>query len=147
MTGSDDKDFGEGPQHGFAVDQGLDAYRALYRLVLASYDYRCALTGANFAPPLRELHGDLEVVAIQRREQGGPLTIGNYLPMIGPLVGPFRDGLIAIEDDYRITVPQPALLRAGLQSALRAELVVPDDKLFRPEAAFLAHHRRYALGR
>ena len=147
VTGADGKGFEERPQHGLFVAQGLGAYRALYRLVLGSYDYRCALTGAGFGPPLRELHSDLDVVAIQPREQGGPLAVTNYLPMLGSLVGPFRDGLITIEDDYRLTAPQPALLGAEVLAALRVGLVLPDDPLFLPGAAFLAHHRRYALGR
>lgn len=147
MAGADGKGLGEGPQRGFATDHGLDSYRALYGLVLISYDYRCALTGARFAPPVLDLHAELAVVAIQPREQGGPLTITNYLPMLESLVGPFRDGLITIADDYRITVPRADLLGPELLAALRVVLVLPEDVLLRPGAAFLAHHRRYALGR
>ncbi|KQX35606.1 hypothetical protein ASD04_12500 [Devosia sp. Root436] len=146
MVGSEEDGLGEERQRGFAADESLDAYTSLQRLVFVSYGYRCALTGAQFAAPASALHPDLDVVAIQPREQGGPLTITNYLPMIASLTPAFRDGLIAIEDDYRILVPRPELLGREMLSALRARLVLPESP-FRPDAAFLAYHRRYALGR
>ena len=147
MVSGEDKGLGEEPQLGFRADHTLDAYTGLYRLVLVSYGYRCALTGARFAPSVSALHADLEVVAIQLREQGGPLAITNYLPVIASLARPFRDGLITIEDDYRVVVPHPDLLDRTMLAGLRATLIVPDDPLFRPGATFLAHHRRYALSR
>ena len=147
MGSGEEDGLGEEPQLGFRADHTLDAYTGLYRLVLISYGYRCALTGARFAPSVSALHADLEVVAIQPREQGGPLAIANYLPIIASLVRPFRDGLITIEDDYRIIVPHPDLLDRSMLAALRTTLIVPDDALFRPGLAFLAHHRRYALSR
>jgi hypothetical protein len=146
VAGIDDDGMGEEPQRGFDADHTLDAYTGLYRLVLLSYGNRCALTGACFAPPVLSLHADLEVEAIQSREQGGPLAISNYLPMITSLARPFRSGLITVEDDYRIVVPHPDLLDRTMLAVLRATLIVPDEVLFRPGPAFLAHHRRYALG-
>jgi hypothetical protein len=146
VVNGDDDGLGEEPQSGFRADHTLDAYSGLYRLVLVSYGYRCALTGARFAPPVLSLHADLDVEAIQPREQGGPLAIANYLPMIRSLARPFRSGLITVEDDYRIVVPHPDLLDRTTLAALRATLVLPDDALFRPGPEFLAHHRRYALG-
>lgn len=146
MVGTDDDGLGEEAQRGFAADESLDAYTSLYRLVLVSYGYRCALTGARFAAPISTLHADLEVTAIQPREQGGPLAIANYLPMIVSLVPAFRDGLITIEDDYRIRAPHPELLGPDMLAALRSSLVLPEAP-FRPGAEFLAHHRRFALGR
>lgn len=148
MIDGDDNGLGEEAQRGFAAADGtIQAHTELYGLVLLVYGYRCALTGARFAPPTLTLHPDLDVVAIQPREDGGPLSIANYLPMIGSLARPFRDGLITIENDYRITVPHPDMLDADMLAALRAGLVLPEDGLFRPGPAFLAHHRRYALGR
>lgn len=148
MINGDDDGLGEEAQRGFAAADGtLDAHTELYRLVLLVYGHRCALTGARFAPPVLTLHPDLEVEAIQPREDGGPLAIANYLPMIRSLARPFRDGLITIESDYRITAPHPDMLDADMLAALRAGLVVPEEALFRPGVAFLAHHRRYALGR
>ena len=147
MVGTDDDGLGEEAQRGFAADESLDAYTSFYRLVLVSYGYRCALTGARFAAPNATLHADLDVAAIQPRERGGPLVIANYLPMLVSLVPVFRNGLVTIEDDYRLLVPRPELLDRDTLAALRSSVLVPDDPLFRPGAAFLAHHRRYALGR
>ncbi|MGB3339038.1 MAG: hypothetical protein WBA73_17820 [Devosia sp.] len=146
MVGTDNDGLGEEAQRGFAADESLDAYTSLYRLVLVSYGYRCALTGARFAAPASALHPDLDVTAIQPREQGGPLAIANYLPMIVSLVPVFRDGLITIEDDFRILVPHPELLDRDTLAALRSSLALPEPP-FRPGPEFLAHHRRYALGR
>ena len=147
MVGTDDDGLGEEAQRGFAAaDDTLGAYTGLYRLVLLAYGNRCALTGARFAPPVLTLHADLEVEAIQPREEGGPLAIANYLPMIGTLAPAFRDGLITIEHDYRILVPHPSLLDGELLSALRTTVLLPDEP-FRPGPEYLAHHRRYALGR
>lgn len=139
--------FEEERQSSFQSDTSLDAYVALYRLVLQSYGFRCALTGAQFDAPDSVLHTELDVVAIQPREHGGPLTIGNYLPMLPSLTAPFNDGLIVIEDDFRITVPRPDLLGSDMLSALRATLILPPDAMLRPGSAFLAYHRRFALGR
>jgi hypothetical protein len=146
VVGTDNDGFGEEAQRGFAADEGLDGYTGLYRLVLVSYGYRCALTGARFAAPTATLHAELDVVAIQPRAQAGPLTVTNYLPMIASLTQDFRDGLITIEDDYRIIVPHPQLLDRDTLAALRTSLALPEPP-FRPGIDFLAHHRRYALGR
>src|SRR5690606_18901193 len=108
--------------------------------------YRCALTGAQFGPPRLHLHPDLDVAVIKPREQGGPLSIANCLPMLTSLKQAFVGGLIAVEDNFRIVVPHPALLERNMLTSLRTSLVVPDDPLLRP-GEFLEHHRRYALGR
>lgn len=148
MIAAEDDGLGEEAQRGFDAGDGtLDAHTGLYGLVLMTYGYRCALTGARFEPPVLMLHPDLTVEAIQPRQQGGPLAIANYLPMINSLARPFRDGLITVEDDYRIVVSRPDMLDAEMVSALRTSLIVPDDVVFRPGAVFLAYHRRYALGR
>lgn len=148
MVVSSDKDgFGEETQRGFSADHSVDAYTQFYGIVLIAYRNRCALTGAKFDPPPGILHGDLDVVAIQPREQGGPLALGNYLPMIATLTPVFRDGLITLDDDYRIVVPRPDLLDETITSALRTTLLLPDEPELRPSPAHMAHHRRYALGR
>ncbi|SEQ33183.1 hypothetical protein SAMN05428969_2766 [Devosia sp. YR412] len=148
MVETDDDGLGEEAQRGFASeDHPINAHTDLQAVVLLVYRYRCALTGAQFEKPVMHLHRDLDVVAIQPREQGGPLAIANYLPMLHSLVRPFRDGLITIEDDYRIVVPHGDLLDRDMLSALRGSLALPDEDLFRPAPSYLAYHRRYALGR
>lgn len=148
MIGTDDESgLGEEPQRGFAADNSVDAYTSLQSLVLLGYGYRCALTGAQFGPPNLHLHPDLDVVAIKPLDQGGPLSIVNFLPVLTSLRWPFIEGLVTVEDSYRILVPHPELLDGELLAVLRVSLVVPDDVALRPGAEFLAHHRRYALGR
>jgi len=146
VIGTDEDGFGEEPQRGFAVNQSLDAYTEVHAFVLLSYGYRCALTGAQFGPPELHLHGDLDVVAIKPLEKGGALSISNCLPLLTSLRRPFMEGLIAVEDDYRILVPHPDLLDPAMVAALQPYLVVPDDVLLRPSPENLAHHRRFALG-
>lgn len=147
MVGSDEEGFAEERQRGFAADNSLDAYTNLQSLVLLSYGYRCALTGAQFGPAKLHLHPDLDVVAIKPRDQGGPLSVANCLPLLGSLRQPFIEGLITVEDNYRIIVPHPELLGRDMLTALRVSLAVPEDPFLRPDPEFLAHHRRYALGR
>lgn len=138
---------GEEAQRGFASDHANNAHTDLQAIVLLSYRYRCALTGAQFERPVLHLHADLDVVAIQPREAGGPLAITNYLPMLHALSQPFRDGLITIDDDYRIVLVHGEKLDRALTDALRASLSLPSDPLFWPGKDVLAYHRRYALGR
>ena len=148
VVGDDDETgLGEEPQRGFAADHSLDAYTNLQRLVLLSYGYRCALTGAQFGPPKLHLHPDLDVVVIKPLDLGGPLSISNCLAVLTSLKRPFMDGLITVEDNYRIVVPHPELLDRDMLTSLRVSLIVPDDPVLRPSPEFLAHHRRYALGR
>lgn len=147
MVSSKDDGFDEEAQSGFSADHSVDAYTQFYGVVLIAYRHRCALTGASFEPPPGILHGDLDVVAIRPREQGGPLALDNYLPMIRTLTQAFREGLITLDDDYRIVVPRPDLLDRGMISALRATLLVPDEPHLRPASEHVAYHRRYALGR
>ena len=142
-----EKGLGEEPQRGFAADHSLDAYTSLFGLVLLSYGYRCALTGAQFGPPKLHLHPDLDVVAIQPFQQGGPLSISNCLPLLSSLNRPFIGGLITIEDNYRILVPHPDLLGADVLAALRVTLAMPADEMLWPARDMLAYHRHYALGR
>jgi hypothetical protein len=147
LGGAGDDGFEEARQPGFAAGETLDSYESLQRLVLTSYGYRCALTGESFAPVSGLLHPRLDVVAIRPRIHGGPLSIANYLPMVGELVDAFEHGTILVEDDYRIVVPNADLLDPAHRIRLRSALHVPAEHLFRPGAAYLAYHRRFVLGR
>ncbi len=148
MASSDDKkEFGELAQPRFAEDEALDAYVELYKSVLTAYGYRCALTGERFRPSPALTHPDLDVVAIRRREAGGPLAIDNYLPMIAIAARAFRAGQIIIGSDYTV-LADFKVIAAPLAGRLRpdARLVLPDDRRFWPNAAHLAYHRRSVLG-
>jgi hypothetical protein len=148
MAGSNDKGLGEERQRGFSAAPPLEAYEAIYRLVLNAYSYRCALTGEQFAPDVGLLHPHLVVEAIRPRAAGGPLQIDNYIALEEHAAAAFRNGLILIEDDYAITVPRPDALDRAVLVRLNASgrLLVPAEGLFQPSPAHLAFHRLSVLG-
>ena len=143
MAGSDgDKGLGEDLQTGFSATS-LEAYEAIYRLVLSAYGYRCALTGEQFLPETGLLHPHLVVEAIRPRDAGGPLQINNYLALEEHAARAFRRGQILVEDDYRIVVPNADALDRAVLLRLNSNgrLLVPAQALFRPSPAHLAFHR------
>ncbi|HLV83509.1 MAG TPA: hypothetical protein VKY62_07005 [Devosia sp.] len=149
MAGStDDNGLGEERQTGFAAAAPLEAYEAIYRLVLSAYSYRCALTGEQFLPDIGLLHPHLTVEAIRPRDVGGPLQINNYIALEEHAARAFRRGQILIEDDYRIVVPSPDALDYAVLVRLNASgrLLVPAEGLFQPSAAHLAFRRLSVLG-
>jgi predicted restriction endonuclease len=136
---------------GFEAAAGLDAYRAVYRLVLGAYGYRCALTGVVFEQDagagLDLVHPDLEVVAIRPREAGGPLQIDNFLALEKAAARAFRAGQILIDDDYWV-IPDLAVLNPQVAARLHpgGRLLVPSEPLFQPGRTHLEFHRRSVLG-
>jgi len=149
MAGSDDdKGLGEERQTGFSAAAPLEAYEAIYRLVLSAYGYRCALTGEKFLPETGLLHPHLAVEAIRPREAGGPLQINNYIALEEHAAQAFRRGQILVEDDYRFVVPNPDALDRAVLVRLNSSgrLLVPAEGLFQPSPAHLAFHRRSVLG-
>lgn len=147
-----DKDSGFGEfGAGFEAAEELDAYRAVYRLVLTAYGYRCALTGTVFAPDpapgLDLLHPDLDVVAIRSREAGGPLQIDNFLALEKAVSRAFRAGQILVDDDYWV-IPDLNVLNPDIAARLHpgGRLLVPAEPLFQPSRPHLAFHRRSVLG-
>ncbi|KFC62122.1 hypothetical protein FF80_03827 [Devosia sp. LC5] len=147
MSGADNNGFGDFPQRGFAAGAPMEVYEGLYRLVLTVYGHRCALSGTRFEPAPGLLHPDLDIVALQPREHGGPLAISNYLPVVNALSTDFVTGSILIEDDYRIIVPNTDLLSPENLALLRNSLHLPAEKIFRPAQTHLAYHRRFSRGR
>lgn len=147
---SSDKDnaFGEFAQQGFSTAPPLEVYESVYRLVLAAYDYRCAVTGEQFQPDIGTIHPHLEVIAIRPRDAGGPLQVSNYLALEEHAARAFKAGLILVEDDYRVIVPDPHALPPALAMRLHAggRLLVPAEPMFQPSPAHLAFHRRSILG-
>jgi len=148
MAGSeDDKGLGEERQAGFSAPS-LEAYEAIYRLVLTAYGYRCALTGEQFYPEAGLLHPHLVVEAIRPREAGGPLQVDNYMALEEHAARAFRRGEVVIADDYRIVVPNREAISRAVLVRLNADgrLLVPAEELLRPSPAHLAFHRRSVLG-
>ena len=149
MAGSKDKaGLGEERQSGFAAAGSLEAYEAIYRLVLSAYGYRCALTGEQFHAEAGLLHPHLAVEAIRPRDAGGPLQINNFIALEEHAAQAFRRGQILIEDDYSFVVPYPEALDRAVLLRLKADgkLVVPAEGLFQPSPAHLAFHRQQVLG-
>ncbi|MGK2227178.1 hypothetical protein [uncultured Devosia sp.] len=144
----DENGLGEERQSGFAAAAPLEAYEAIYRLVLSAYRYRCALTGEQFLADVGLLHPHLAVEAIRPRGTGGPLQINNYIALEEHAARAFRRGQILIEDDYGITVPNPDALDPAVLVRLNADrrLLVPVEGLFQPSPAHLAFHRQHVLG-
>lgn len=133
--------FGERPLAGFT--HSLDNHLEFYRLALAAYNYRCAISGLQFSPQDKILHERLDVVPIHPRELGGPLEIGNALVLESSLAAAFGQGLISVADDFTLAVPRPDALTTA-QRALIAPgrmLLLPKDPLFRPAAKHLHFHR------
>jgi len=149
MAPSDDeKGLGEERQTGFSAAAPLEAYEAIYRLVLSAYGYRCALTGEKFLADVGLLHPHLVVEAIRPRDLGGPLQINNYIALEEHAAGAFRKGLILIDEDYSISVPNPDALDRAVLVRLNEDrrLLVPAEGLFQPSPAHLAFRRQQLLG-
>jgi len=143
MQGEDDgmEEFGVPFRHA----PSLDTYTAIHRQVLIAYEYRCALTGARFAP-IAGLHPFLSVVPIQPRELGGPLHVANFLPLSEAAARAFAADHFLIADDFSITVDH-AVIDRTLASRIEPRLRVPADPLYRPDPVHLAFRRRLILGR
>lgn len=133
--------FGERAKTPFLVSS--DARVDFYRLALAAYDYRCALTGTRFDAQGGLLLDQLHVVFIQPRELGGPLDIGNLLVFTPAAGNAFRNGAFTLDDDGRILLPGKSadLQWLGVENAAGQTLFLPADPLFRPAARFLQFHR------
>lgn len=126
----------------------LETYRAIYDQVLAAYDFRCALTGQQFERLPGKVHPFLRLVAIWPREAGGPLHIGNYLPLCADAADAFRLGHFIVDDGLHVvadrTVMSPRLFARLLPYGY---LLAPRDPLFAPDRTVLAQHRRAVIQR
>lgn len=133
---------GFGERHGPSFRASSDARMAFYRLALAAYDYRCALTGIQYAPEGLQLD-KLHVVFIQPREAGGPLEIGNALVFVPAAAMAFTAGWFSMDDDGRLLLAQSAeTLRAHDLSVVAGQaLFLPRDPVFRPVSRYLQFHR------
>lgn len=147
-TSRNNNGWSEEGQPGFDAGAPLEAYEAIYRLVLMSYRYRCALTGEQFLPDVGIIHPHLDVVPIRPRALGGPLEISNFLALEEHAAKAFRAGIIEVEDDYRVVVTRPDALDRAVAVRLHpgGRLLVPDEALFRPSPAHLAYARRAHRG-
>ena len=118
----------------------LETYAALYRVVLANYDYCCALTGLKAHSD--EPDASLRVCAIRPRGAGGNLHVSNFLCLSPAADQAFMAGHLTIGPHYQIIVDlrhvDPELL-----AALNADgrLAIPMDPDAAPDPLALAFHR------
>ncbi len=124
---------------------GAAPYLAIHDQVLGRWDYRCAFTGARFAAARERPHPDLSVIAIQPREQGGPLHTRNFLPATADAAQAFQSGALAVGSDYGLVVAA-GRIEAGLTERLLPHLLLPEDDALWPSPELLRYHRREIAG-
>lgn len=121
--------FDEGFQRGFALDDAT----SFAGLMLEIYDYRCALTGRQFAPVDPLPHPDLDIYLLQPLAEGGELSFGNALVVERSVARLLDEGQLYIDDAYRIHE------RSGNETG--KTLWRHADRAFWPSPIALAAHR------
>jgi hypothetical protein len=118
-------------------------YMAIRDQVLRVWRYRCAFTGRDDTPG-----APLIIVAIRPRDRGGPLHVGNYLPMAPDLERAWRLGHFAVGEDHRI-LGDLYRLAPEEQDRMVAlfRMLLPDDPKHYPDPDLLAWHRSNVFGR
>lgn len=122
----------------------LEIYKTVHDQAMARYGFRCALTGQAFAPGDPALH----VVALQPLALGGPLHVGNFLPMCEAAAFEFEHGHIAIDAHLGLMAHldrvDPELLEKLNPLGRLIDPAKPDQ---RPDAQALAFHRKATFDR
>lgn len=118
-------------------------YNAIRDQVLRVWRGRCAFTGAVDAPG-----ASLSIAAIRPRSEGGPLHVGNFLPMVPELEGPWRQGQFSVGEDHRI-LGDLYRLAPELQDSMVAlfRMLLPDNPRDYPDPELLSWHRLKVFGR
>lgn len=127
---------------GFASTPTEATYTAIRDQVLRAWRHRCAFTGQSDAD------GPLGIVAIRPRDNGGPLHVANYLPMVPDLERAWRLGHFSVGEDYRILGD---LYRLAPEDQDRMvplfKMLLPGDAKRYPDSDLLAWHRLNVFGR
>ena len=127
----------------FASKPNEETYLAIRDQVLRAWRYRCAFTGAR-----DDGGAHLSIVAAQPRDQGGPLHVGNYLPMAADLERAWRLGHFSVGEDHRILGDLYRLAPEDQDSMVALfKMLLPDDPKDYPDARLLAWHRLNVFGR
>jgi hypothetical protein len=127
----------------FASKPTAETYKAIRAQVLRAWRYRCAFTGAD-----DEDSAPLSIVAIRPRDQGGPLHVGNYLPMVADLERIWRSGQFGVGEDHRILGDLYRLAPEDQNSMVALfKMLLPDDPKDYPDPELLAWHRLNVFGR
>lgn len=118
----------------------------LHDEVLRRWDYRCAITDIQFAPEGRP-HPSLRLVPIRPRELGGTYTVDNILPMVEFAEHAWRSGAIGVGANLELLAVLDRLPPDLLTAMPRdGRLIVPEDRLLRPNPENLAYHRMHVFG-
>lgn len=127
---------------GFASTPTEATYTAIRDQVLRAWRHRCAFTGQSDAD------GPLSIVAIRPRDNGGPLHVSNYLPMVPDLERAWRLGHFSVGEDYRILGDLYRLAPEDQDSMVPLfKMLLPGDAKRYPDPDLLAWHRSNIFGR
>lgn len=127
----------------FASGPTEATYMAVRDQVLRAWRHRCAFTGVPDAAST-----PLNIVAIRPRDQGGPLHVGNYLPIAAELERAWRSGHFSVGENHRILGDLYRLAPEDQDSMVALfRMLLPDDPKDYPDAELLAWHRQNVFGR
>lgn len=127
----------------FASKPNEETYLAIRDQVLRAWRYRCAFTGTAEADG-----SQLSIVAIRPRDQGGPLHVGNYLPIVADLERAWRLGHFSVGEDHRILGDLYRLAPEDQDSMVALfKMLLPDDSKDYPDPTLLEWHRTKVFGR
>lgn len=114
-------------------------YTAIRDQVFRVWRHKCAFTGSN---------SQLSIVAIRPRDQGGPLHVGNYIPMATELDRAWRSGHFSVGHDHRILGDLYRLAPEDQDSMVALfKMLLPDDPKDYPDPTLLEWHRLNVFGR
>jgi hypothetical protein len=123
----------------FASTPTAATYAAIGDQVLRVWRHKCAFTGTD---------SNLSIVAIRPRDQGGPLHVGNYIPMAAELERAWRSGHFSVGEDHRILGDLYRLAPEDQDSMVALfKMLLPDDPRDYPDAKLLEWHRLNVFGR
>lgn len=127
---------------GFASTPAKAIHTAIRDQVLRAWRHRCAFTGAEISS------SRLRIVAIRPQDQGGPLHVGNYLPMVASLERSWRSGHFSVGEDHRILGDLYRLAPEEQDSMVALfKMLLPDDPSEYPDPKLLAWHQLNVFGR
>jgi putative restriction endonuclease len=119
--------------------------KSFRRLILRSYDERCAFTG------LKLINGggraEVEAAHIKPVSENGPDTVQNGLALSGTVHWMFDRGLISLNDDLEIRVSRQVNDVSSVRNLLNPNgyARAPTRQMDRPHPRFLAWHREHCF--
>ena len=112
------------------------------KTVIDKYDKQCAITGLKIESHSEEFL--IDACCIVPFQQLNDYTIGNGIALSPTLHRAFDNGLIAIDDNYKILVPRKLndlSPRSGIRDFANKSIFLPSREEFYPSLQRLAEHR------